>query len=403
MSRRIFVTGYGVLTAIGGNAEENYRSLIGRRSGFGRLDFLETVHREEIPAFEIKRSDAALCELAGVPSDAGYTRTALIALIAMGEAIGAAALSAGEVKEAGLISATTAGGIRELETWYHELQDHQKTGEFLAYLDAADAGEHTERLAHFFGMRRYLATLSTACSSAANALILGARLISQGVLERAICGGADALGKVTLNGFHSLMILDRKACRPFDENRNGLNLGEGAAYLVLEEGEALRQRGGKPLAELKGYANLNDIFHQTAASPDGAGALATMKEAVARAGLEPADIDYINAHGTGTENNDLAEGLAIQTLFGACPPPFSSTKPYTGHLMAASGSVEAAFCLLAFQHGVLFPNLNFEQPMKELAIRPLTELKRPAALRNILSNSFGFGGSTASLLFSKCP
>jgi 3-oxoacyl-[acyl-carrier-protein] synthase-1 len=198
------------------------------------------------------------------------------------------------------------------------------------------------------------------------------------------------------------MILDRNLCRPFDENRNGLNMGEGAAYLVLESEEALWKSGKKAIAELKGYANINDIFHQTASSPDGAGAFASMKKALARAGLTAEDIDYINAHGTGTENNDLAEGLGIQNLFGKQPPPFSSTKPYTGHAMAASGSIEAAFCLMALQHDVIFPNLNFHMPMNELDIRPFTELRRQAGLRNILSNSFGFGGSSASLLFSKC-
>ena len=400
---RVFVTGYGVITAIGNNAGENYQSLINEKSGFGRLDFLNTVHRDEIPAFEIKLSDSDLCKMCGVPTDAGYTRTALLALIAVREAIASAFLSGAEVRETGMISATTAGGIRELETWFDDLQDHEKTGDFLAYLDTSDAGDHTERLADFFQIRRYIGTLSTACSSAANAIILGARLISHGVLERIICGGADALSKVTLNGFNSLMILDRSLCRPFDENRNGLNLGEGAAYLVIESEEALKRSGRKAICELRGYANVNDIFHQTASSPDGSGAAACMEKALAEAGLKKADIDYINAHGTGTENNDLAEGMAIQTLFGVSPPPFSSTKPYTGHITAAAGSVEAAFCMMAFQHDVIFPNLNFSMPMKELSIRPITEIKQNARLRNILSNSYGFGGSGASLLFSKCP
>lgn len=402
MSRRVFITGYGIISAIGNNAEENYSSLVNKKSGFGRLDFLNTVHRDELPGCEVKLSDSALCDLAGVTQNAGYTRTALLAMIAVREAIVSAALSEEDVQKAGILSATTAGGIRELETYLYDLQDLEKTGEFLAYLDTADAGEHMERLADSFGIRGYIGAVSTACSSAANAIILGSRLISQNFLEIAVCGGSDALGKVTLNGFSSLMILDRNACRPFDENRNGLNMGEGAAYLVLESEESLIRTGKKAIAELKGYANINDIFHQTASSPDGAGALASMKKALAKAGLNIADIDYINAHGTGTENNDLAEGRGIQALFGKQPPPFSSTKPYTGHAMAASGSIEAAFCMMAFQHDVIFPNLNFEIPMNELDIRPITELKRQAGLRNILSNSFGFGGSTASLLFSKC-
>lgn len=401
MKRRVFVTGYGVITAIGRNAEENYDALAHGKTGFGKLDVLKTVHCDELPACEIKASDAALCELAGVPVGAGYSRTALLAQIAVQEAIESASLSPAEVREAGLISATAAGGIRELETWYKELEDPESTGAFLAYLDTADPGEHTERLAAFFQLRRYLATLSTACSSSANAIILGARLIAAGRMDRILCGGSEALSKVALNGFHSLMILDRNSCRPFDENRNGLNLGEGAAYLVLESEEALLQSGRPAVAEIRGYANVNDIFHQTASSPDGTGALASMEKALAVSGLNVKEIDYINAHGTGTENNDLAEGTAIQALFGSSPPPFSSTKPYTGHITAAAGSVEAAFSMIAFQRDVILPNLNFFTPMKELDIRPVTEMKHRAGLRHILSNSFGFGGNTVSLIFSK--
>ncbi len=402
MSRRVFITGYGVITAIGNNARENYTSLIRRKCGYGRLDILETIHRDDIFACEVKWSDDQLCEIAGVCPGSGYTRTALLALVAIREAIGSSALSPEDVTNAGLVSATTAGGIRELETYYYDLQDRQKAGAFLAYLDTADPGEHTERLADLFQVKKYVSTVSTACSSATNAIILGARLIANEELDCVICGGSEALSKVTINGFNSLMILDREHCRPFDENRNGLNLGEGAAYLVLESERMLQRSGKKALAELCGYANVNDAFHQTASSPDGMGALEAMKRTLARAGLDASDIDYINAHGTGTENNDLAEGLAIQGLFGHQAPPFSSTKSYTGHTTSAAGGVEAAFCMLAFQHDVIFPNINFREQMKELTIQPITDVRHDAGLRHILSNSFGFGGSATALLFSKC-
>jgi 3-oxoacyl-(acyl-carrier-protein) synthase len=402
MSRRVFITGYGIITAIGSNAGDHYESLLHRKCGFGKLEILETIHRESIYACEIKLHDAALCELAGVPSHAGYTRTALLGGIAVREAIQSAALSEEEVKKSGLISATTAGGIRELEKYYYDLQNQQKTGDFLAYLDTADPGEHTERLADQFHIKKYIATVSTACTSATNAIIYGARLIADQVVDRVICGGAEALSKVTINGFHSLMILDKDHCKPFDENRNGLNLGEGAAYLVLESEQALQRSGKNAIAELRGYANVNDAYHQTASSPGGEGALLAMQNTLSKARMDITDIDYINAHGTGTENNDLSEGLAMERLFGDRVPPFSSTKPYTGHTTSAAGSIEAAFCMLAFQHDVLFPNINFHQPMKELYIRPITEVKHHAGVNTILSNSFGFGGSAATLLFSKC-
>ncbi|MBN1665080.1 MAG: beta-ketoacyl-[acyl-carrier-protein] synthase family protein [Deltaproteobacteria bacterium] len=402
MSRRVFITGYGVISAIGRNAAENYQSLIQKKSGFGRLDVLTTVHRDTIFACEVKQTDHNLCDMAGVSISEGYTRTALLALIALREAIGSASLTENDVSDCGFISATTAGGIRELETHYDDLQNPQKTGDFLAYLDTADPGEHTERLADLFQMRRYIGTVSTACSSSTNAIMLGARLIANRVVDRIICGGSEALSKVTINGFNTLMILDKGHCRPFDENRNGLNLGEGAAYLVLESDEILKQSRRSGIAELRGYANVNDAFHQTASSPDGAGAYTAMEQALAMSGLGVADIDYINAHGTGTGNNDLAEGLAIKTLFGHQPPPFSSTKPYTGHTTSAAGGVEAVFCMMALQHDTLFPNLNFMEPMKEVGIKPVTEVRQQAGLKNILSNSFGFGGGATTLLFSKC-
>lgn len=402
MKRRVFITGYGVITAIGNNVAENYDSLINKKCGFGRLDILETVHRDEIFACEIKLTHRELCEMAGVPGDAGFTRTALLALIAAKEAVAAAAVSRNELKGAGLVSATTVGGVKEFEDNYRDLQDLQRDGDYLQYIDTADPGEHTERLADFFGTKKFIATASTACTSAANAIILGARLINAGTADRFICGGSEALSKMTINGFNSLMILDKRHCRPFDENRNGLNAGEGAAYVVLESEGALRASGRHAVAELRGFANINEAFHQTAASPDGAGACKAMRKSVEMAGLRPGEVDYIQAHGTGTENNDLAEGLAIETLFGAYPPPFASTKAYTGHTMSAAGGVEAVFSLISLENDVIIPNVNFSEQMKELAVRPVTEVRRGAGLKNVLSNSFGFGGAATTLLFTKC-
>lgn len=401
MKRRVFITGYGVITAIGGNAEENYQSLINRKCGYGRIEVLETVHRDSIFACEVRLNHRELCEMAGVREGEGFTRTSLLALIAAREAVAMAGLAKSELHEAGVISGTTVGGVREFEDNYNDMQDPVSDGEYLQFLNTSDSGEHTERLADCFGAKRFVSTTSTACTSAANSIIFGARLIAAGLAERFICGGSEGLSKMTLNGFNSLMILDKGHCRPFDEGRSGLNAGEGAAYLVLESEEALGKSGRRAIAEVSGYANVNEAFHQTAASPDGAGACKAMRRAVEMAGLNPGDIDYIQAHGTGTENNDLAEGLAIQKLFGTEPPPFSSTKAYTGHTMSAAGGVEAAFCMIAFDRDAIFPNVNFSEPMKELAVRPLTEVKHAAGLKNILSNSFGFGGAGSTLLFTR--
>ena len=400
MSRRIFITGYGIITSIGKNAEENYQSLIKRKCGFGNLDFLDTVHKDDLPACEIKLSDLQLCELAGVSPNLGYTRTLLLGIIAAKEAIDMAGLSSNEMHVAGLLSATTTGGIRELERYYFQLQDLEQHGEFEKYADTANPGEHTERMAEEFGITNYIATVSTACSSSANTIMLGARLISNGELETAICGGTEALSKFTINGFNSLMILDKEHCRPFDISRKGLNLGEGAAYLVLESEEMVKRSGRKAFVELIGYGNTNDAFHQTASSPDGAGAFLAMNIALDKASIHPSEISYINTHGTATENNDLSEGLAIEKLFGNKVPPFSSTKPYTGHTLAAAGSIEAVYCMLAIRERVIFPNINFKNRMEELRIIPEKELVENTALKYVLSNSFGFGGNVSSLLFS---
>lgn len=400
MSQRVFVTGFGIITSIGKNAEENFQSLIEGKYGYGRLEVLDSVHRQSVAACEIKLDEQQLSIAAGVEQSAGFTRTSLLGLIALQEAISSANLSPEEVRSAGLISATTTGGIREFEKYYYELMDPTVIGDFVRFTDTATSGEHCERIADHVGIKRYLGTVSTACASSANSLMHGAQLIKNHKLPRVICGGSEALSKFTVNGFNTLMILDDEHCRPFDSTRKGLNLGEGAAYIVLESEATVIQNRKEPIAELKGYGNANDAFHQTASSPDGAGAFMAMKLALTSGQVQPSDIDYINAHGTATENNDLSEGLGMKRLFSDSIPYFSSTKPYTGHTLAAAGSVEAAYCLLALKNGMIWPNLNYMNIMPELDIEPVTRLKRGISLKNVLSNSFGFGGNTSSILLS---
>ena len=400
MSQRVFITGYGIITSIGKNAAENFQSLVDGAYGFGSLEVLDTIHQQSISACEIKFDEQDLCIQAGVQPHEGFTRTTLLGLIALQEAIKGANLSPEEVRASGLVSATTTGGIREFEKYYYELMDPELRGDFVRFTDTATSGEHCERMADRVGIKKYLGTVSTACSSSANSLMHGAQLIKNKKLDRVICGGSEALSKFTVNGFNALMILDKEHCRPFDSTRNGLNLGEGAAYIVLESEAVVEQSGKNPIAELKGYGNANDAFHQTASSPDGAGAFSAMRLALSSAKLQPTDIDYINAHGTATENNDLSEGLGIKRLFGETIPYFSSTKPFTGHTLAAAGSIEAVYCLMAIKESMIWPNLNFKNMMPELGIEPVKDLKQRINLKNVLSNSFGFGGNTSSLLLT---
>jgi 3-oxoacyl-[acyl-carrier-protein] synthase-1 len=225
-------------------------------------------------------------------------------------------------------------------------------------------------------------------------------MIQSGKLDRVVVGGTDSLSKFTINGFKSLMILSETFCKPFDANRTGLNLGEGAAYLVLESDRIIQSEQKKVLAYVTGYGNTNDAFHQTASSPDGEGAFLSMQKALKLAGLQPGDIDYINAHGTATVNNDLSESIALQRVFGENIPDFSSTKPFTGHTLAAAGAVEAVYSILALQNGMIFPNLNFSEPLVETKLVPSVSLQQKP-LQYVLSNSFGFGGNCSSLIFKK--
>ncbi len=394
MSKRVFITGAGIFSAIGRGQEATLESLIQGRSGIAPIRFLETVHRE-FPVAEVPYSDDELFGLAGIPADLPYTRTTLIALIALQEALGTSGLVPGDART-GFISATTVGGMDKKEHYYTEAASSEA---WLRWIDSQDVAAHTEALADHFGFRGFVSTASTACSSGANALMLGARMIKQGMLDRVVAGGNECLTRFHINGFNSLMILDKEPCKPFDQHRAGITLGEGAGYLVLESEESVRTRNVSVLCELSGFGNSCEAFHPTASSPDGQGAYLAMQAALKEAGLQPSDIDYINAHGTGTDSNDISEGTAIQRLFGDRVPPVSSTKPYTGHTTSGAGSIEAIICMMALQKGLLFPNLNWKTQMEGLTFAPVTALTRQP-LRHVMSNSFGFGGNNTSIILT---
>lgn len=406
MKETIVITGAGVVSAIGIGKADTLSALCEGRSGVGPVRYLETSLRD-YPVGEVALSNAAMAALAGAP--ATWTRTTLMSILAIREALQEAGLETpGQVGGSGpvmpgsvrasriLVSGTTVGAMDITEKSYP------------VYSSNHSCGACTDLAALSVGGFDDATTLSTACSSAANALIYGARLLLTGQCQCVVAGGSESLSNYHLNGFHSLMILDRQPCRPFDANRAGLNLGEGAAYLVLETLASARKRGAKPLAVLSGFGNACDAFHQTASSEDGEGAYLAMTQALKRAGLEPSDIDYINAHGTGTPNNDASESAALRRIFGENLPPVSSTKPFTGHTTSASGSIEAVFCLLALQHGFVPAELNWSTPDPAclVPVRPPIKpeaLSCPAPtghLRHILTNAFGFGGNDSSLILS---
>ena len=388
----VCITGAGIISAIGRGKAETLLSLRQGRSGIGPIHYLDTSHADEFPSGEVKASTEALREELSLPE---ANRTTLLGICAISEALQEAGLA--DTRSVSLISGTTVGGMDITESVYPAFLEGKDVGQALR---GHHCGASTHAMAAYFGGFQSTATLSTACSSAANAIIRGAEMIQTGRAGICVVGGSESLSKFHLNGFNTLMILDRQPCRPFDAHRAGLNLGEGAGYLVLESQASARKRGAKVLGYLTGYGNACDAYHQTASSPEGEGAFLAMSQALALAGLQPHDIDYINAHGTGTPNNDASESVAIQRLFGDHYPPVSSTKSFTGHTTSASGGIEAVICLLALQEQLLPPNLRFTESF-EGGIVPVTRSKAERPIRHVLSNAFGFGGNDSSLILSK--
>lgn len=397
MAQNIAITGMGIVSAIGMNVEENLMSLKGNKHGISKIENIDTILRDSIFVGEIKKINQELLDLLGVKEVVNnFSRTSMLGTLAVKEAIEDAGIDV-RSENIGFINSTTVGGMDIIERYYNTFEFEKDEQH---YIEVHDAGNNTNVICDYLGIKGMVTTISTACSSAANAIMLGARLIKSGRLDKVIVGGMDGLCKFTINGFNTLMILSDAHNQPFDDQRKGLNLGEGAAYLVLEAEESYTKRGKKPLAFLSGYANANDAFHQTASSENGEGAFLAMQKAFEIAGLDVGSIDYINAHGTATPNNDLSEGRAILNVFNQNVPDFSSTKPFTGHTLAAAAAVEAVYSILSLREGIIYPNLNFETPMKEFDLIPNLQLKSKE-VNAVLSNSFGFGGNCSSLIFVK--
>ena len=398
MKSPAYIVNTGIITAIGNNTEACMQSLLHQKSGVGKAEYLQTHWGNELPVAEIKMSNAELATITGV-SDT-WPRTALLSASAVKEAWLPFA-DATKGLRVGFFSANTVGGMDLTESVYKEFKVDSVTVDFNKIRNH-ECGAVTQLVAKHFGFNRFVTTISTACSSSANSIMMASQMISNGTLDVAIAGGADSLSRFTLNGFNTLMILDKQPCQPFDNNRRGLNLGEGAGYLLLMSEKVMQQCSAKPTAIVSGYANANDAYHQTASSPDGIGNKLAMDNALKKAGLETRDIDYINLHGTGTANNDSSEGKAIDVLFDGKVPYASSTKAYTGHTLGAAGGVEAVFSTLAIQHGVVFPNMRWQTQMEDVGFKPATELIKGLDIKHVLSNSFGFGGNCSSLVFSMC-
>jgi len=391
----IEVTGLGIVCAIGNDAPSVLASLKAKRSGVGPIKYLQTEHKE-LPVGEVKLSDDEMKQMLGVDADTIVSRTTLIGAISLRQAIeDSKADLAG--KRVVVISGTTVGGMDITEKYFQKMKEDDN---MLSILDKHDCGASTRNIADLAGLKdAEVITISTACSSAVNSIILGSEMLKSGEADIVFAGGAEGLSKFHLNGFNTLMILDHEQCRPFDKTRAGLNLGEGAAFVVLQKSSTINPQPPILNPIISGYGNRCDAFHQTASSEDGEGAYLAMKDALKMAGLNPEDIQYINAHGTGTPNNDPSESAAIRRIFGDKQPYVSSTKGFTGHTTSASGSIETVISILAMQNDFVPASYGWKE-QDEACITPSLG-EENVKLDNVICNSFGFGGNDSSLIISK--
>lgn len=393
----VVITGKGIVCAIGHDEDSVATSLMHRQSGIGEMRYLQSVHHE-LPVGEVKLSNAEMKQLLGINPSQRVSRTALMGMMAVRQAVSEAKVQADGRRRIVLISGTTVAGMDITEQVFGQMV---ASGVGDECLDHHDCGSNTADIARYFNLFDDYTTISTACSSAANALELGADMLKAGDADIVVAGGTEALSKFHLNGFNALMILDHAPCRPFDKSRAGLNLGEGAAYVVLERQTDAEQRGAHIDAYLSGYGNACDAFHQTATSPDGLGAQLAMREALTMAGLKPVDIQWVHAHGTGTVNNDESESRAIRQVFSDAQPPVSSTKGFTGHTTSASGSIAAVIAIIAMYRRFIPVNLGWSQPMED-GLRPYMQTA-PIDLHAVMVNSFGFGGNDSTLILTDQP
>ena len=391
MTNNVAIIGSGIVSAIGCTKSEVLTALLEERSGICEMLFLDSLHHE-FPVGEVKMSNSKMKEMLGIEEDRIVSRTVLMGALAIKQAVEEAKPAMPSLPRIVIINGTTVGGMDITERFYNSMKIDK---EYLSLINHHDCGSCTSEMASICGINAEICTVSTACSASLNAIAVGADMLRREEADIVIAGGAEALSKFHLNGFNTLMILDKDRCRPFDDSRAGLNLGEGAAFVVMTRSDECANSLTKSLT-IEGYGNACDAFHQTATSDEGIGATLAMKEALSMAGLLPAEIDYINAHGTGTPNNDSTESEALMRVFGEHIPPVSSTKPFTGHTTSASGAIELVICQLAMENGFIPTNLGWTTPMKR-GIKPSVGTQHQK-LHYVMCNSFGFGGNDTSLI-----
>jgi 3-oxoacyl-[acyl-carrier-protein] synthase II len=399
--RKAVITGIGAISAIGKNTKEMFSSLKNNKGGIGTLENFDTSLMRCKTGAEIK--DFIPHYTIDEETDNNLTNTNRFALHAACEAwqnAGLLKLSSLNKERIGTIIGISTSGMQNGEKFYFDCKKGRKDYNLLKSMHSSVT---SDLISWYFKLRGIKSTLITACSSGANAIGTALEEIRNNSSDIIVCGGSDALCRLTFSGFNSLQAVDLNYCKPFSGNRSGLSLGEGAGILIVEEKEHAIKRGAKILCEVTGFGNTCDSYHVTAPHPEGLGASNAIKAALKDAGLSYDKIDYVNAHGTGTLLNDASETKAIKNVFKehAYKLKVSSSKSFFGHTLGASGALEAIVCALALNNGYIPPTLTYEErdPECDLNYVPSEGIKEDITC--VLSNSFAFGGNNTSLIFSK--
>jgi 3-oxoacyl-[acyl-carrier-protein] synthase II len=397
---RVFVTGVGMVSPLSVGARATMDLLVRGARAFRKLTLFDAADQRTAWAAEVSGLRAA--DVAPEQERQTWSRTDAMAVLAAREALGEARLEPARVAT-DLVFGGTTGGMFETEELLAQMHRDPARQEPILQMLSHPLSATSDRLQTAVGPFRRAHTICSACSGGANAILLGALSIRTGSARRVLAGGADGLCRLTFTGFNALGAVALEPCRPFDARRSGLTLGEGAAFLVIEDENSALERGARPIAEITGWGVGAEAHHITNPEAGGVSAAALIEKALARGGIAPAAIDYVNAHGTGTPLNDAMETAAIDRALGrqAERVLVSSSKGQLGHTLGASGAIEAAITVLAMERGEVPPTGGLEQVDDACRLRHVTREGRPAALRAALSNSFGFGGTDTVLLFTQ--
>jgi 3-oxoacyl-[acyl-carrier-protein] synthase II len=398
-SRRVVITGMGIFCSIGKNVEKFLQSLKEGRTGIGPITLFDTSKYPSKVGAEIRDYRAEECF--GKRELKKLSRTDQFALIAAEEAVKGSGIHSYASEEVGVCLGAGAGGMFEAEAYHREilLKGKSKPSLILPFIPSFTTGCVAER----FGFSGPKATVTTACSSSATSIGYGADLIRNGKAKAVVCGGSDALSELTFGGFNSLRAMDPSPCKPFDRKRAGMNLGEGAAVLILEDLNGAVKKGAKIYAEFLGYGIGGEAYHITAPEPTGIREARIMMEAIEESGIKPPEVDHINAHGTGTPLNDKVETLSIKKAFGerAYSIPVSSIKSMVGHCLGSAGAIEAVTSILSILYQFVPPTMNHQEGDEGCDLDYVPGRSREMEVKVVLSNSFAFGGNCTTLVFGK--